>query len=273
MIVYPHVRMDLMSSKGVAEYLKTNDMVILPVGCMEMHGPMIPLSCDSACAWASSLLLADVWGCLCLPPLNYSFPGATGPWPGSVDISPQATVAFLKEIVTSLLKGGFRRVVMYGTHAPLAGMFQMVIRSIYQETREIVVGMTNGVLMPDDLMMEEFGHRWREDILVLASLKILGLHGSYDPATDVEKAQTHPFETLTALGKQGAAVPWVFNADHQHTGIHSDLTLDDADRAIEVMKKAAARKADLPATFAKYQEQMREMMANPPWEKDDVWSV
>lgn len=272
MIPYQHVRMDLMSSKQVAEYLKTNDMIVLPVGCTEMHGPAVPLGCDTFHAWASSLLLADVWGCLCAPPVYYAFPGASGPWPGTVDISPEVTVTYLKAIVRALLKGGFKRVVMYGTHGPLQAMYQMVLRTIYQETGEIVVAMMAPQLMPEDLMMAEFGYKRNEEILVLASLKLLGLHGAYDPASDVDKPQVFPFDTIGALKKHGAQVPWIFSADYQHTGLRSGMTLDDADRAINVMKTAAARMADLPDNFARYQREMSDLMANPPWERDDAWS-
>lgn len=273
MVDYQHVRMDLMTSKQVGEYLKTNDMVVLPVGCTEMHGPAVPLGCDTFHAWASALLLADVWKCLCAPPVYYAFPGASGPWPGTVDVSPEITVAYLKAIVKALLKGGFKRVVMYGTHGPLSAMFQMVLRSIYQETGNVIIGMQSPQLMPEDLMTAEFGYGRKEDILVLAALKILGLHGAYDPATDVEKPQTYPFDTIGALKKHGASVPWIFSADYQHTGIRPGLKLDDADRAIKVMKEAAGRMADLPEHFARYQAQMAELMANPPWKRDDAWSM
>ena len=64
---YRDVRMDLMSSRDVQSYLKKNDMVILPVGCFEMHGPDIPLACDTFTIWAQSLLLGKEWGCLVLP--------------------------------------------------------------------------------------------------------------------------------------------------------------------------------------------------------------
>ena len=104
-------------------------------------------------------------------------------------------------------------------------------------------------------------------------MKILGLHGAYDPVSEVDKPQSYPFSTIGEMRKHGAAVPWTFSADHQHTGLRPGMTLDDADRAIEVMKKGAARMADLPANFAAYQKQMADMIANPPWEQDDVWSA
>jgi hypothetical protein len=127
--------------------------------------------------------------------------------------------------------------------------------------------------MPDDLMQEEFGYEWGEDILVLAALRILGLHGAYDPAAELDIPRAFPLDTIGPLKKLGANVPWIFNKDHQHTGIRSGMTLDDADRAVAVMKKAADRMDDLPELFARYQEQMRQMNENPPWEDQDIWSM
>lgn len=47
MMKHRSVRMELMSSKEIAAYLRENDMVILPVRCIEMRGTKIPLGCDA----------------------------------------------------------------------------------------------------------------------------------------------------------------------------------------------------------------------------------
>jgi len=65
---YRSVRMDLMSSRDVQEYMQDNDMVILPAGCFEMHGPDMPLATDSYHSWAQAILMAKEWNCLTLPP-------------------------------------------------------------------------------------------------------------------------------------------------------------------------------------------------------------
>ncbi len=264
--------MDLMSSKEAAEYLKDNDMVILPVGCFEMHGPRIPLACDAFNAWAAAILLAEKWRCLALPPVYYTFPGAPGPWPGTVDISPQISTEYIRQIAKALLKGGFRRVVLCGLHAPLKFVFEPVIRSIYQETGEVVMAIRPNV-MPDDLMQEELACDRGEDVMVLAALKILGLHGAYDPASDVDKPAESPFETLEELQEHGAMLPWVFTADHQHTGLRKGLGLGDADKAVAVMKKAVDRMPDVPELFAKYQQQMKELDEAKPWTDETIWSL
>ncbi len=271
MVEHRNVRMDLMGSKEVAEYLKRSDMVILPVGCFEMHGPRIPLNCDTFTAWAASILLGEKWDCLVLPPICYTFPGASGPWPGTVDISPGATQEYIKAIAQALLKNGFRRVILCGFHAPLAPIFQFVIRSIHQETGEVVMALRPRI-MPNELMQQELGYGGGEDIMVLAAMKILGLHGAYDPAMHVDKPSEMPLETLVELDRCGAALPWTFSADHQHTGIRTGLRLEHADKAVAIMKQCVDQIGDLPALFAKYQQQMRELNESRPWSEDAVWS-
>ena len=66
------VRMELMTSPQVARYLQTSDLAILPVGCFEMHGPHVPLGCDTLHAYAMSVILAEQWDCLVLPPIQYT---------------------------------------------------------------------------------------------------------------------------------------------------------------------------------------------------------
>ena len=265
--------MDLMSSKEVAQYLKKKSTVLLPVGCFEMHGPAVPLGCDTFLDWGGALLMGEKWKVLVMPPIFYTFPGASGPWPGSVDISPEITVAYVKEVAKAVLKNGFRQVVLCASHGPLGFMLQSVIRSIFQETGEVVIHVSPWrFLMPADLTEKEFGRRVTEDLYVLAMMKVVGLHGAYDPRAKVEKEQEFSHKSISELKRFGGTVPWYFNRDYQHTGIRKDLTLADADRAIAVMKKALARAGDLPKVFAKYQKEVAADLKKKPWKRDDIWT-
>lgn len=270
MIDHQSVRMDLMTSKQAQEYLKTNDMVILPIGCFEMHGPTIPLGCDGFHAWAQAILLAEAWECVTLPPVFYTFPGASGPWPGTVDVSVRATMDYVQSIVEALLGNGFKRVVLCGTHGPAAFSMEAIVRDIFQKTGRIVIHIRPDV-MPDDLMMEELGYLRGEDIMVLASLKILGLHGAYDPACSVERRGGR-FESQSVLREMGAAMPRTFGRDYQHTGLRPGVKMEHADKAIAVMRKAVARVKDLPSAFAQYRNDMRELHESQPWNSEDVWT-
>ncbi|MFN4228023.1 MAG: creatininase family protein, partial [Candidatus Ratteibacteria bacterium] len=98
MEIYVKYRMELLSSGQIKEYLKRNDLIILPTGSVEMHGPDIPLGCDIFITWATSLLFAEKWDCIVAPPIIYTYPGASDFWPGTVDISTEITFKYIKEV-------------------------------------------------------------------------------------------------------------------------------------------------------------------------------
>ena len=271
MVPFQSVRMDLMSSRDVHAYLKRNDMVLLPVGCFEMHGPKIPLACDAFHAWAQSVLLADLWGCLTLPPIYYTFPGASGPWPGTVDIPQRATLAYVSAVVEAVLKNGFRRVVMVGTHGPLTAPLQCVLRDLFHSTGQIVLHL-RPVALPDDLMKKALGYPGGEDNMALASLKVLGMDGAFDPTTHIDKPGGNSSEALHELKRLGCAAPPTFAGENEHTGIRSCVRPEHAEKAVAVMKQALARLADLPDRYTQYQTEMKTLYKERPWDTDEVWS-
>lgn len=265
------VRMDLMSSKDVHEYQKKNDLVILPVGCFEFHGPELPLACDTFVAWAASQVLAERWKCVTLPPMNYSYPGASGPWPGSVEISIEATQVYLESIIRALLKGGFKRVVICGVHAPLRFMVECVLRDIFQKSGDIVF-----FLQPfgkaDECFRKELGYGLGEDALLLGALKILGLNGAYVPRTKVTKKTSAPFESAKKLREAGASFPWSFSRDYQHAGLRKEVRLKHADGAARAIKKALARLDDLPKLMTRFRKDLQKLHKQKPWLKDSIWT-
>jgi len=279
MVPFRDIRMDLMSSKEVAQYLKKKQAVLLPVGCFEMHGPRVPLACDSFIDWAGALLLGERWRIPVMPPIYYTFPGASGPWPGTVDISPEITIAYVKEIVKALLKNGFRQVMLCGSHGPLAAILKSVTASIFQETGEVVIHICPwNLLLPQEEVEKEFGpgiDRYLENLFVLGALKILGLHGAFDPKTRKRKPIEFPLPAIRKLAPHAGSgcVPWLFVADHQHTGLYDRVSIEDADRIVAMMRKAADSLPDLPGFFAEYQTQVASALKKKPWAKKDVWSA
>ena len=246
---FADVRMELMSSRQAQEYLRRNDLIILPVGCFEMHGPLVPLGCDSFIDWAMGLLLARQWKCPCLPPIFYTFPGASGPWPGTVDISNRATMDYVQAVVMALLKGGFGRVVILGCHGPLGAMMQCVLRDVFQATGRSVLH----IQAYDKVVqkMKDAGVPYGEPGLVLASMKLLGLGGAFDPASKVDRPLEFPVPSIRGLRQCQAAMPWIFAKDYQHTGMNRKL------------KAAHAGLRMSPAVLKQELDDLREITMHP----------
>lgn len=270
MVPYQDVRMELKSSQEVQKYLKKNDLVILPVGCFEMHGPDIPLGCDTFIDWAMTMLLAREWKCLTLPPVYYTFPGASGPWPGTVDMPVQVTQDYVAAIVRALLKNGFKRVVMCGSHGPLGSLLECVVRDIFQTTGTVVIHVKPYYEITEQ--MKKAGLPFGEDGIVLAAMKILGLHGVYDPASKVDRPLEFPFQTIASLGRGRTSLPWTFARDYQHTGIRKQLKLDHADKIVKAFERAASALKDLPKHFTQYQKEMKQLYIQQPWKKENIWT-
>ena len=266
-----NVRMEFMSSKQVAAYQKRSDLIILPVGCMEMHGPLIPVGCDVFEDWAIAIVLAETWDCLVMPPIFYVYAGASEKWPGTVSTSPEASISYVREVVKAILEAGFKRTIICASHGPLGFMAQTIIRSIYRETGEIVLLLSPYKIVSKHLE-EEFGSSG-EDVLVLGALKILGWHGVYEPTSKVEAPVEFPFKTISDIRRAGGNVPWHFSKDSQHTGLRKGLKLEDAERAAECIKRSAEELKRLPEHYSRYQKEIKDLADDPPWEKENVWSV
>ncbi|MCM8803324.1 MAG: creatininase family protein [Candidatus Omnitrophica bacterium] len=263
---YAKYRMELLSSNEIKEYLKKNDLIILPTGSVEMHGPDIPVGCDIFITWATSLLFAEKWNCIVAPPIIYTYPGASDFWSGTVDISTEITFKYIKEVTKGLLKSGFNKIIIMVFHGPLIPIVQTVVREIFREIGKIVLSFTPNI-MPDEKMIKKVGYKEGEDIWVLASLKILGLPLYKIKKYPEERPISYPFETQGKLRKFGCSFPWIFSRDYQHTGLRNIVKEEDIDKAIEVMKEVVNEMEDLPEIYARYIEEMEKLTEEEPWKK------
>ncbi len=266
------VRMEFMTSPEVARYLQHSDLAILPVGCIEMHGPHVPLGCDTMHAHAMAVILAEQWECLVLPPVTYTYPGASTPWPGTISPRPSVSQKWLKEICMAAIRNGFERLIVVGTHGPLKFLLSNVIREIHHESGSIVLHLAPGKLMPDDRMEEAFGYGRGEDILVLASARVLGLpEGLVRQGFADSPGRCFPFESLSKLRQTGCNQPWTFSEPWQHQPVRSQVQPEHADKAVELMRRVAReRYADVPRLFETYRSEMQAMEEHPPWDIDAV---
>jgi hypothetical protein len=275
-VPYSHVRMDLMHSKEISiSQKKGTDLVILPVGCFEMHGPNIPLACDAYTEWAAAVLLADCWQGLALPPVFYSFAGATAPWSGTVDIPPEVTFEYVKAIVISLHNSGFKRIVLAGGHGPLVPLFKTLCSSLFQSSQIAILSLNiYPDIMPADLMEKELGYPWGEDIQLAAAFSILGIDADFNPETKLTK-NIESFNSVYPKFQNFAKnvfLPGYFTADYQHAGLRTAPSAEDIPKAVEIMEQGAARMKPIAELFKEYLQELEHSLKEKPWENDN-WSI
>ena len=106
-----------MLNDEVETYLENNDIIIVPVGTVELHGGF-PLDCETVISEAIALRMAENCDGLVLTGLPYFYAGATTTGRGTVQVSVRQGMDYLYGIAESLYRQGFRRQIYISFHGP-----------------------------------------------------------------------------------------------------------------------------------------------------------
>lgn len=101
----------------VAEYLKTCDVIMLPVGSTEQHATHMPLGTDTYVAIGLSQDAAERTGVLIAPPLWYGWSVHHMQFSGSITVRPEILTSLTEDISYSLISHGFKKIVIINGHA------------------------------------------------------------------------------------------------------------------------------------------------------------
>jgi len=113
-------------------------VVLLPLGSVEEHGPHLPLSTDSLQPEYVAAEVARRTGSLVAPPLRYGLCEAARHFPGTLSIEFDTLRALIRDLLSELIRQGFRRVVILSGHAGSAHMtaLRLAAREVIQRHRD-----------------------------------------------------------------------------------------------------------------------------------------
>ncbi len=259
---------DTMTSGEMAALRERNGILLLPVGCFEMHGVHAGMGTDSITAQAACEVLAEEWDAAVLPPIHYTYPGASGPWPGTVAVTSRETIDYILAVVRAIFRNGFKRLVIVSSHGPNSSALQMVIRTVFEESGDIpILFSPTGNFYK--WVEEEYGYPHREAAKYLAALHMLGRQGEFDPSAEEEEkleGPSFPFKSFSKLRGHSARTTYYFVEPNQHVGRYPGLTWYDAPRLAELYRKALLENAKgLPEDYDQYQQDMWQAMKDRPW--------
>lgn len=271
-----------MLNSEVQEYLTHNDIIIVPVGTVEMHGGL-PLDVETNISEAVGLKMAEACDALVLTGLPYFYSGATASGRGTVQVSVRQGIDYLGAIARSLLRLGFKRQIYISLHGPAHMTVSPMVRDFYDETGVPILYM--------DMTMQLFNHArdlFQTDKMATdpkAFMKLLDsmFVGAYQimgriedvPLTteyDVSAVQScAPFQDIFNLAYQSGAVGYCFgeNNDHAPTTAIPDTETRQrmADEGQVIIEKLVER-LNLPhvvAQLRKLEEYGLENEQKYPW--------
>lgn len=217
-----------MLNSEVQAYLEQNDVIIVPVGTVEMHGGF-PLDVETVVSEAIGLKMAEACDGLVLTGLPYFYAGATASGRGTVQVSVRQGIDYLGAIARSLLRQGFRRQVYISLHGPAHMTVSPMVRDFYDETGVPILYMDMTMQMfqrAKDLFLPkqpDGGAREfmvRMNSLFVGGYQIMGRLEDVPLTTefDVMTPQScKPFNDLFSLAYQSGAVGYCFGENTDHT--------------------------------------------------------
>jgi creatinine amidohydrolase/Fe(II)-dependent formamide hydrolase-like protein len=238
----------------VKEFLAVHDVVVVPVGSCEQHGPHLPIDTDAYDAFWLSLKAAEKARCaLVAPTIYYGVSSHHMDFPGTVTLSPHVLEQLAYEVAYSLIKHGFKKIVFENGHGGNTPALQSAAQRIKMDT-DAFVAIDTVSLIPDfieksiqtsyDAHAGEFETSTtlanRESLVVKERIK--------KPKIRLPKSKY----TKIGLKVSGPRVSWSFRTKEiSETGVIGDPTKASKKKGETAWKLAIERLADLLREFDK----------------------
>ena len=99
----------------VEEHVKRDDRCVIPVGSVEQHA-FLSLGVDMILSERVAVDAADPLGVPVFPVLSYGITPYFKAYPGTVSLRQETALALARDVLDSVRRAGFRRVVMVNGH-------------------------------------------------------------------------------------------------------------------------------------------------------------
>lgn len=221
-----------MINSEVEEYLERNDIIIVPVGTVELHGGL-PLDSETVISEAFALKMAEAADGLVLTGLPYFYAGATAIGRGTTQVSVRAGIDYLGAIARSLLRQGFKRQIYISFHGPAHMTCCPMVRDFFDETGVPILYIDLTMQM-FQLARDLFKGMDSFHAITVGAYQIMGRLDDVPFTTEYchqEPQTTKAFDGLFGLAYQSGSIGYCFGDLKDHM---STPTIPDEERRQEL---------------------------------------
>jgi len=132
------------------------DTILLPVGTTEAHGSAC-LGTDNFIPESIALGIAEKTNSLVAPTVAHGLTKSLNRYPGSTGIKPETFGNYIRDILDSFVKSGFRNVFIINGHGGNNGVLKNVAHEFHQDNKASI-GVIHWWELCAKLTEEHFGH-------------------------------------------------------------------------------------------------------------------
>lgn len=139
----PPLLWEELTMEGFERLRKTMDMVILPVGSTEQHGPHLPLNTDTLNCYEVAKRLSMETGVVVAPPIQYGCSQGHAGFPGTISLRPETLMKVVAEVCGWFYQWGFKKVLILNGHFWNASSLGCALENLRYDYPDIQVKTIN----------------------------------------------------------------------------------------------------------------------------------
>jgi creatinine amidohydrolase len=122
-----------MTWMDVREVVKSDPVVIVPLGSIEQHGPHLPVWTDICLAENIAIAVGEKTGSVVAPALNFGYSELWYNYPGTIGFSSKTFYSAMYDICKSLIRSGFKKIFLLNGHNPNLIIMQTMAYDLVNE--------------------------------------------------------------------------------------------------------------------------------------------
>jgi creatinine amidohydrolase/Fe(II)-dependent formamide hydrolase-like protein len=232
--------------------LSKKEFVLIPVGCMEVHGPNLPLGSDLYIAEAFAALIGEKVKSIIMPSVSYGYADVTKNIFGTISMDFAVLTAYLCNIIDNLVNSGFEKIVIINIHKDNDLAIKTALTKIFEEKNIPVLYLNpyNDFLKFNDLVFSSKDNSYKETSLILASLELLNKKEVVGELRSPEHKYEKPsfLKNLQDIGY----IRYGYNSEMQHINPEKMASVEEGKKYMDMVVDEITGKVNFLEEYASF---------------------
>lgn len=128
---------NIISNDFPAAVAQSKGVCVVPIGCLEKHGPHSPLGTDIIAPTQMAIRAAEKEPVVVFPTMYFGEKSGAGEFPGTVIFSVETRWHIFRETVNEIYRNGFRKILFLNGHGGNKDMLGLFTRGMLQENPHV----------------------------------------------------------------------------------------------------------------------------------------
>ena len=130
---------DIISNDFPAAVAQSKRVCVVPIGCLEKHGPHSPLGTDTIIAEETVRRAAQLEPVVVFPTMYFGEKTGAGEYPGTVIFSLETRWHIFRETCNEIYRNGFKKILFINQHGGNKSMLDLFTRAMMKENPHVMI--------------------------------------------------------------------------------------------------------------------------------------